>query len=100
MRYFGDIILAQINYTDSSESKKRPALVLFEDHGNIVVAGITSNLSMKGVLIKRDEGMLKDSIIKLNYIFTIDSHSILKDFFTISDSKKRLIKEEFFKKLK
>ena len=38
---FGEVILAQIQYTDTFEIKKRPALVLFEEQGNIIVLGIT-----------------------------------------------------------
>ena len=48
----GDVIIAQIQFTDTFEIKKRPALVLFEEFDNIVVAGITSNLEMKGILLK------------------------------------------------
>ena len=51
--------------------KKRPALILFEEFDNVVVAGITSNLQMEGVPLLKEEGAVKDSVIKLNYIFTI-----------------------------
>lgn len=51
--------------------KTRPAVVLFEQHRNIVIAGITSNLKMKGIPLSRSEGAIKDSVIKMNYIFTI-----------------------------
>jgi len=67
----GDVVIAQIQFTDTFEIKKRPALVLFEELDNVVVAGITSNLEMKGIPISKAEGAVKDSVIKLNYIFTI-----------------------------
>ena len=47
----GDIVLANIQFTDTLEIKKRPALILFEESNNIVVAGITSNKEMKGVIL-------------------------------------------------
>jgi len=38
----GDIIIATVQFTDADEVKVRPAVVLFEELGNVVVAGITS----------------------------------------------------------
>lgn len=100
MYKFGDIILAEVQYTDTFEVKNRPAIVLFEEYGNVVVAGITSNLEMKGVLITKKEGLPKDSIIKLNYIFTISEKMILKSLLRVSEQKKKIIKDELFSKLK
>jgi len=100
MRFnFGQIILAEVQYTDTFEIKTRPALVLFEEKGNIVVAGITSNLNMKGILITKKEGLPKDSIIKLNYIFTISEKMIKKFLINISEEKKKIIKTELIKKM-
>lgn len=67
----GDVILAQAQFTDTFEIKTRPAVVLFEEYGNIVVAGVTSNTEMEGIPLTRKEGAVKDSVIKINYIFTI-----------------------------
>ena len=77
----GDVVIDQIQFTDTFEIKKRPALVLFEEFDNIVVAGITSNLEMKGVILTKKEGAIKDSVIKLNYIFTISKSMISKTLF-------------------
>ena len=38
------VIFATVQFTDTAELKNRPAVVLFEELGNVVVAGITSNL--------------------------------------------------------
>ena len=84
---FGDIILAEVQYSDTFEVKKRPALVLFEEFGNIIVAGITSNINMKG------------SIIKINYIFTISEKMVLTKLFSISEDKKSLFKKQLMNKL-
>ena len=99
MHKFGDVVLAQIQFADTFELKKRPALVLFEEFGNVVAAGITSNLEMKGVPLAKKEGAIKDSIIKLNYIFTISEKMIEKNLFSISHEKKKIIASEFAKKL-
>lgn len=99
MHKFGEVILANVQYTDTFEIKKRPALVLFEEQGNIVVAGITSNLNMQGVRIYKKEGAIKDSIIKLNYIFTISEKMVEKILFLISSEKKKIVKEELISKI-
>lgn len=96
---FGQVVLAEVQYTDTFEVKTRPALILFEEQGNIVVVGITSNLKMKGIPLNKKEGMPKDSIIKLNYIFTISEKMIKTFLFNISKEKKELIKEELIKKI-
>lgn len=101
MQYkFGDIILAEVQYTDTFEIKRRPALILFEEYDNIVVAGITSNRKMKGIEIKKEEGLPKDSIIKLNYIFTISANMIITKLANLSEHKKKLVKNYLINKIK
>ncbi len=97
---FGDVILTQIQFVDTFEVKTRPALVLFEEKGNVVVAGITSNTKMSGVSLKKKEGAVKDSVIKLNYIFTISDKMIYKQLFHVSTTKKEQIRKEFLKRLR
>ncbi len=99
MLKFGDVILAEIQFTDTFETKKRPAVVLFEEFGNVVVAGITSNIEMEGIPLSKKEGAVKDSVIKLNYIFTISEKMILKKLFSLSTEKKKVIVSEFVKRL-
>lgn len=95
----GDVILASVQFTDSAEIKIRPAVVLFEELGNVVIAGITSNPQMKGIPLTKKEGAVKDSVIKLDYIFTISEEMSNKVLFHLSKEKKRLIFEELSKKL-
>ena len=99
MHKFGDVVLAQTQFVDTFEIKVRPAVVLFEEHDNSVVAGVTSNTRMKGIPLTKEEGAIKDSVIKLNYIFTISEKMIKKDLFTITSEKKKLIASEILKKL-
>ena len=84
----GDVIVCNVQYTDTHEIKTRPALVLFEDMDNIIVAGITSNKSMKGVRITKEDGAVIDSVIKLNYIFTVSSNLVKKKVFSLNSKKK------------
>lgn len=87
----GDIILTNIQFADTFEVKKRPALVLFEEYDNVVVAGITSNLEMKGIPLAKREGAIKDSVIKLNYVFTISKAMIEKTLFSINPEKRKQV---------
>ncbi|MCL5878140.1 MAG: type II toxin-antitoxin system PemK/MazF family toxin [Candidatus Bathyarchaeota archaeon] len=95
----GDVILASVQFTDTAEVKVRPAVVLFEELGNVVIAGITSNPQMKGIPLTKKEGAVKDSVIKLNYIFTISHEMANKVVFHLSKEKKQLIFNELCKRL-
>jgi len=96
---FGDIIITNVQFSDTFEIKKRPALVLFEESGNIVVAGITSNLKRSGISLNKNEGAIKESVIRLNYIFTISENMVEKNLFLISDHKKKMIRDYFLREL-
>lgn len=96
----GDVVLTKVQFTDTFEIKKRPALVLFEELGNIVVAGITSNLEMKGVPLTKKEGAIKDSVIKLNYLFTVSELMIEKVLFSLSKEKKKKVFDGLVNRLK
>ena len=64
-----------------------------------MIAGVTSNLKMKGIPLSKDEGAIKDGIIKLNYIFTVSEEMISKVFFHLTKEKKHLIFNELHKRL-
>jgi mRNA interferase MazF len=87
----GDVILTKVQFTDTFEVKTRPAVVLFEELDNIIVAGITSNLKMKGIPLTTKEGAVKDSVIKLNYLFTISKAMVSKVLFHLNSKKKQII---------
>ena len=95
----GDVIITRVQFADTEGSKVRPALVLFEELGNVVIAGITTNMQMKGIHISTNEGAAQESIIKLNYIFTITNEAILKTVFHLGVEKKKLVFEELTKRL-
>ncbi len=95
----GDIILATVQFADSFEAKTRPALVLFEELGNIVVAGITSNPAMQGIPLTKKEGAVEDSVIKLNYIFTVSGLLVKKKLFELTKQKRQVVYKELDRKL-
>lgn len=90
----GDVILAQVQFTDTLEIKTRPAVVLFEELDNIIIAGITSNTEMKGIPLTKKEGAIKESVIKINYIFTITKLMVKRKLFTLKNEKKEKIVKE------
>jgi mRNA interferase MazF len=96
---FGDVVLVEVPFTDSAQVKLRPALVLFEELDNVVVAGITSNRNMKGIIITEQEGLVTDSVIKINYIFTVAKQKIKKLLISLSEEKKEFVRKEIRKKL-
>jgi len=99
MHKTGDVILAQVQFTDTFEVKTRPAVVLFQEFENVIVAGITSNTQMKGIQLTRKEGAIKDSVIKINYIFTITEKMIKKPLFSLTKEKRGLLISEITKRL-
>ncbi|MFA4906843.1 MAG: type II toxin-antitoxin system PemK/MazF family toxin [archaeon] len=84
----GDVVLASMQFTDTFEVKKRPAVVLFEEHGNVIAVGVTSNPEMDGIPLTKKEGAVMDSVIKTNYIFTITEKAVEKRLFSLSRQKK------------
>lgn len=95
----GQVILCFLQFANSFDVKKRPAVILYEELGNYVVAGITSNTKMQGIPLKKSDGAIKDSIIKTNYIFTISKEMIVKELFALSKEKKEMLHKEMIKKI-
>ena len=60
---------------------------------------ITSNPKMKGIPLTKKEGMKTNSVIKLNYIFTISEDMIKRILFSVSEEKRNLIKTELINRL-
>ncbi len=96
----GDVVLTKIQFVDTFETKIRPVLVLYEEFDNVVVAGITSNKNMSGINLSKKDGAIKNSVIKLNYIFTISKDFISKNLFHLSKNKKLEVYEQLNLKLR
>ena len=54
---------------------------------------------MSGISILKSEAAAQDSVIKLNYIFTITNTAIIKTVFRLTLEKRNLVLDEFTKKL-
>lgn len=80
----GDVVLIEFPYSDLSESKRRPALVLsnkkYNAHHNCILAGICGtkkpfSLPLSNADLTRKK-LTKDSFVSLQNIFSAD-HSLI-----------------------
>jgi len=88
-----------VQFTDTFEVKKRPAVVLFEELDNVVVAGVTSNTRMQGVPLSRADGAARECVIKVNYIITLASMMVERKLFSLSAAKRRELHEALLARL-
>jgi hypothetical protein len=100
MHSFGEVILIQMQFTDTYEIKLRPAVVLYHDAENIVVAGITTNPQAKGITLSTKEGAIRASTITPNYVFTISPNMVKRTLFSLSKTKKLQLSTDITKRLK
>ena len=90
----GDVVVAPFPFSDLTESKKRPALVVASLAGDdVILCQITGQMKHDPYSIMLNEadfqsGSLKqDSFIRPNRIFTADSRIVLYKAGTISKNK-------------
>ena len=92
-----DIVLIPIPFSDLTSIKRRPVLVLSNDQHNqrsedVLVAAMTSKLSRVPYSVRvraadLSEGMLrKESLIRIDKIYTLSKAIIVKRFGRISQS--------------
>lgn len=97
----GDIIIVPFPFTDLTESKKRPALIVAELEGdNIILCPISSQKKKDRYAIPIDiddfeSGFLKEkSIIRPNCIFTADRKIVLYKVGELKYNKLRVVIEK------
>jgi mRNA interferase MazF len=90
----GDIVIIPFPFSDLSDSKRRPALVLANLHGNdIILCQITSQNTSDNLSISLNfedfiSGSLPvNSFIRPNRIFTADKNIIVRTVGTITSDK-------------
>ncbi|MGI0003731.1 MAG: type II toxin-antitoxin system PemK/MazF family toxin [Candidatus Nitrosotenuis sp.] len=100
----GEIVLISFPFSDLTQAKQRPVLVLSKkDHNDsssdFVCCGITSNLANKrySVLLDKNEigegSIPKQSRIKFNKIFTLEKTLVRKKLGKISDRKLKQVQQ-------
>lgn len=88
----GEIVLVPFPFTNLSDTKIRPCLILIEAEYDITVSFITTQTGWNdkaSVIIKSSagNGLKKDSLIRLNKLATIDKELILGKIGSLSNSE-------------
>ena len=90
----GDIVIVPFPFSDLSESKKRPAMVIADLKGDdVILCQITSqfNNDKYSVLLKdidlKSGALAKESYIRPNRLFTADKNIILYKAAQLKDAK-------------
>jgi mRNA interferase MazF len=92
----GDIILVPFPFTDLSGNKYRPALVLIESEFDVTVCFITTQIRWKEIYDvvvppTGDNGLKKESLIRLTKFATIDKDLVWGRIGTLEDKHIRQI---------
>ncbi|MBU0756919.1 MAG: type II toxin-antitoxin system PemK/MazF family toxin [Nanoarchaeota archaeon] len=104
-----DIILVPFPFSDLSNYKKRPVLIMSkdsEDFDDIIVCQITSKLNESRYSIyfdnkDMDQGeILSASLIKSNRLFTLDKKLVKKKIGTLKKGKYLKVVEKIIKQIK
>ncbi|HGJ65318.1 TPA: type II toxin-antitoxin system PemK/MazF family toxin [bacterium] len=87
---FGDIVLLLFPFADTSESKKRPALILLDSgDDDILVARITSQLYQTfydvEIISWREVGLLVPSVVRLHKLATLGKRLVDQKLGTLAD---------------
>ena len=94
----GDVLLIQVPFTDLSQSKKRPALLLLSRGQDHLVAFFTSRVERAGsddvvVAASADNGLAVDSAALVTKLFTLHESLIVRTLGRLSESDHRTIIE-------
>lgn len=98
----GDIVVVYFPFTDKSQSKKRPALIISNNEvnytGDYLLMQITSKIKNDNLSMEISEADFADTHLPLKSFLRIHKIFILNEKFIIQ--RKTVITYSFFKKLK
>jgi len=102
----GDVVILPMRFTDDSDSKRRPGIIIATPKGNnSIVLLVTSKepRSPYGVQITTTDfaqgGLLFTSHVKTNIISTIENNRIIKKAGTLTNEKIKEIENKLIKLL-
>ncbi len=95
----GDIILIPFPFTDLTGNKNRPAVVLVSSRLDVVVAFISTQIQRQEnedllLVASRQNGLKKDSIVKLRKLATVDKVLAIGRIGVLSDNDMALLDEK------
>ncbi|MEE9295505.1 MAG: type II toxin-antitoxin system PemK/MazF family toxin [Phycisphaerae bacterium] len=94
----GDVVLVEAPFTDLSQSKKRPAIVLLSRGQDHLVAFVTSRIEQAGpddvvVTASADNGLAVDSAALVTKLFTLHQSLIGRTLGRLGKSEHQVIVE-------
>lgn len=94
----GDIILIPFPFTDLTDVKNRPALVLLSTELDVTISFITSQIKWQqphDVKIEADEvnGLKKTSLIRLSKLTTIEKKLVIGKLGVLMDSELKRVNQ-------
>jgi len=93
----GDFWVADIPFTDSSASKKRPVLVLWLEGSDVIVAAVTSAKprSQRDVLLTdwKPSGLRLASTVRLSHLDCLEKSLLLGKIGTLSAADGQIIRQ-------
>ncbi|APM41121.1 type II toxin-antitoxin system PemK/MazF family toxin [Clostridium kluyveri] len=96
----GDVVVVPFPFSDLSNSKRRPALVLADPEGHdLILSQITSQniCDIYSIKLRNDdftkEALMKDSNIRPNKIFTADENIIIYRIGHLANEKMKKVTE-------
>ena len=94
----GDVVLVEVPFTDLSQSKKRPTLILVSRGQDHLVAFFTSRIDQAGpddvvVAASADNGLAVDSAAFVTKLFTLHESLIVRSLGHLSQSDHRAVVE-------
>lgn len=105
----GDIIAVDFPFSDGSDTKRRPALVLsgqrINQTGDIIILQITSRMKDDGLSMLLADKDLSDplplkSFVRLHKIFTVDKNLVVKKLTRLNNTRFNELMDEFIRVLR
>lgn len=95
---FGDVLLLDFPFTDSSKSKPRPVIVLIDTGDeDFLVARVTSQKPYTqfdvALMDWEEAGLIKPSIVRLHKLVTLHKRRIIRSVGEISEKEQERLKE-------
>ena len=99
----GDIYLAKIYFTDLSEYKIRPVLIIKELKDDCICLQLTSQMNEDSILLQNNDlsnGKLKkDSVLVIPKNFTLHKSILIKYIASVKQNKLKIIFNNFCNKI-
>jgi len=98
-----DVVVVPFPFTDSAQTKRRPALVLSQtsNFGNKIVHSVLAMITSKNnapwpldceIMNKKKSGLTAPSVVRMK-LFTLDNRFIIRKIGQLSDKDQKMVKQ-------